>query len=93
MEKLFFITAMLFNAETFELEPRYNQSVYFYDRINCEAYVQQNWSLLHDTLQVYLEKENDDRVIQSIGCSSISADDLEKLLEDEELAEPESISA
>ena len=93
MEKLFFITAMLFNAETFELEPRYNQSVYFYDRINCEAYVQQNLSLLHDTLQVYLDKENDDRVIQSIGCSSISADDLEKLLEDEELAEPESISA
>ena len=33
------------------------------------------------------------RVIQSIGCSSISRDDLEKLLEDEELAEPESISA
>ena len=93
MEKLFFITAMLFNAETFELEPRYNQSVYFYSRINCEAYVQQNWSLLHDTLQVYLDKENDDRAIQSIGCSSISADDLEKLLEDEELAEPESISA
>lgn len=93
MEKLFFITAMLFNAETFELEPRYNQSVYFQNRINCEAYVQQNWSLLHDTLQVYLDKENDDRVIQSIGCSSISRDDLEKLLEDEELAEPESISA
>ena len=42
MEKLFFITAMLFNAETFELEPRYNQSIYFQNRINCEAYVQQN---------------------------------------------------
>ena len=93
MEKLFFITAMLFNAETFELEPRYNQSVYFYDRINCEVYVQQNWSLLHDTLQVYLDKENDDRVIQSIGCSSITEDELKELLEDKELAEPESISA
>ena len=49
--------------------------------------------MYNKTLQVYLDKENDDRVIQSIGCSSISRDDLEKLLEDEELAEPESISA
>ena len=63
MEKIFFITAMLFNAETLELEPKFNQSVWFYNRINCESYVQQNFTILHDGLQLYLDMEGDEREI------------------------------
>ena len=82
MEKIFFITAMLLNTETLELEPKYNQSVYFYDRIKCETYVQQNWSILHNGLKIYLDQEGDNRHIQSMGCSAISIDELEKILEE-----------
>ena len=82
MEKIFFITAMLLNTETLELEPKYNQSVYFYDRIKCETYVQQNWSILHNGLKIYLDQEGDNRHIQSMGCSSISIDELDKILEE-----------
>ena len=82
MEKIFFITAMLLNTETLELEPKYNQSVYFYDRIKCETYVQQNWSILHNGLKIYLDQEGDSRHIQSMGCSAISIDELEKILEE-----------
>ena len=63
MEKIFFITAMLFNAETLELEPKFNQSVWFYNRINCEAYVQSNFTILHEGLQLYLDMEGDEREI------------------------------
>ena len=83
MEKIFFITAMLFNAETLELEPKFNQSVWFYERINCEAYVQQNFTILHDGLQLYLDMEGDDREIQSMGCSGTTLDELRKLLQEE----------
>ena len=83
MEKIFFITAMLFNAETLELEPKFNQSVWFYERINCEAYVQQNFTILHDGLQLYLDMEGDEREIQSIGCTETSLDELRKLIQEE----------
>ena len=83
MEKIFFITAMLFNAETLELEPKYNQSVWFYNRINCEAYVQSNFTILHDGLQLYLDMEGDTRQIQSMGCTGITRDELKKLLDED----------
>ena len=67
MEKIFFITAMLLNLETSELEPKFNQSTFFYDRIICETYVQQNWTVLHDGLQLYLDMEGDTRHIKSMG--------------------------
>ena len=38
MEKIFFITAMLINLETTEIEPKYNQTIFFVDRIKCETY-------------------------------------------------------
>ena len=83
MEKIFFITAMLFNAETLELEPKFNQSVWFYERINCEAYVQQNFTILHDGLQLYLDMEGDEREIQSMGCTETSLDELRNLIQEE----------
>ena len=83
MEKIFFITAMLFNAETLQLEPKFNQSVWFYERINCEAYVQQNFTILHDGLQLYLDMEGDTRQIQSMGCTGITRDELKKLLDED----------
>ena len=83
MEKIFFITAMLFNAETLELEPKFNQSVWFYERINCEAYVQHNFTILHDVLQLYLDMEGYERKIQSMGCTETTLDELRKLLQEE----------
>ena len=83
MEKIFFITAMLFNAETLELEPKFNQSVWFYNRINCEAYVQSNFTILHEGLQLYLDMEGDEREIQSMGCTEITLEELRKLLQEE----------
>ena len=83
MDKIFFITAMLFNAETLELEPKFNQSVWFYERINCESYVQQNFTILHDGLQLYLDMEGDTREIQSMGCTETTLEELRKLLQEE----------
>ena len=83
MEKIFFITAMLLNLETSELEPKFNQSTFFYDRINCETYVQQNWTVLHNGLQLYLDMEGDTRQIQSMGCTGITRDELKKLLDED----------
>ena len=83
MEKIFFITAMLFNAETLQLEPKFNQSVWFYERIICEAYVQQNFTILHDGLQLYLDMEGDERKIQSMGCTETTLDELRKLIQEE----------
>tara|TARA_Y100000996_G_scaffold122112_1_gene91739 strand:+ start:1226 stop:1495 length:270 start_codon:yes stop_codon:yes gene_type:complete len=84
MEKFFFITAMLLNAETLELEPKYNQQIFFYNRINCEAYVQANWSILHDGLQLFLDQKGDTRKIQSIGCIGITEDELKDLIKEQE---------
>ena len=74
---------MLFNAETLEVEPKFNQSVWFYERINCEAYVQQNFTILHDGLQLYLDMEGDERKIQSMGCTETTLDELIKLIQEE----------
>ena len=84
MEKFFFITAMLLNAETLELEPKYNQHIFFYNRLNCEAYVQANWSILHDGLQLFLDQKGDNRKIQSIGCIGITEDELKDLIKEQE---------
>ena len=83
MEKVFFITAVLLNLETNEIEPKYNQSTFFYDRINCETYVQSNWTVLQEGLQLYLDMEGDDRVIQSMGCTETTLDELRKLIQEE----------
>ena len=83
MEKIFFITAMLINLETTELEPKYNQTIFFVDRIKCEAYVQQNWTYLHNGLQLYLDMEGDTRHIKSMGCTGITLDELEEILQKE----------
>ena len=49
MEKFFFITAMMLNLDTMDTTPKYQQMLVFYDRINCEAYVQQNYTALKKT--------------------------------------------
>ena len=83
MEKIIFITEIMFNAETLELEPKFNQSGWFYNRINCESYVQQNFTILHDGLQLYLDMEGDEREIQSMGCTETTLEELRKLLQEE----------
>ena len=96
MEKLFFITAMLINLETAELEPKYNQSVYFYDRITCEDYVQKNYTILKNGLQVYLDSKDDPRPIDSLGCTGLTAEEieqLERLIEEQEEKALNTISA
>ena len=82
MEKIFFITAMLLNTETLELEPKYNQSVYFYDRIKCETYVQQNFTDLKNGFAIYMDTFGINGQIQSLGCTEMSREEIEKMLED-----------
>ena len=52
MEKLFFITALMLNLDTNVVTPKYQQLIYFYDRPSCEAYVQQNWTALHNGFKI-----------------------------------------
>ena len=56
---------------------------WFYNRINCEAYVQQNFTILHEGLQLYLDMEGDEREIQSMGCTETTLEELRKLLQEE----------
>ena len=83
MKSAFFITAILVNIETTELEPKYRQDIFFNDRTTCEDYVAKNWTILHDGLQYYLDMKGDSEKynIQSLGCSEMNEDDLEKMME------------
>ena len=54
LEKLFFITAMLFNVETQEVTPKYQQAVWFTSMEACQLYVSQNYKSLENGLKMYL---------------------------------------
>tara|TARA_B100001057_G_scaffold433421_1_gene462300 strand:- start:273 stop:554 length:282 start_codon:yes stop_codon:yes gene_type:complete len=83
MKSAFFITAILINIETETLEPKYRQDIFFNDRITCEDYVAKNWTILHDGLQYYLDMkgQSENLKIQSMGCSEMNEEDLEKMME------------
>ena len=79
MEKLFFITAIMLNLDTQEITPKYQQMVYFYNRPTCEAYVQQNWTALHNGFRIYMDAEGINGKVESMGCTGLTKEDIEKL--------------
>ena len=79
MEKFFFITAMMLNLDTMEIKPKYQQMLVFYDRINCESYVQQNHTALINGFQIYLDANSINGKLQSIGCTGLTMKEIEEL--------------
>ena len=69
MEKLFFITTLMLNLDTGVVTPKYQQLIYFYDRPSCEAYVQQNWTALHNGFRIYMDYNDINGRIESILMS------------------------
>ena len=76
MEKLFFITAMMLNIESGEVTPKYQQMLYFYDRISCENYVQQNFTALKNGFQIYMDGNNINGKLTSLGCTGLTKQDI-----------------
>tara|TARA_R100001591_G_scaffold7289_2_gene13709 strand:+ start:262 stop:543 length:282 start_codon:yes stop_codon:yes gene_type:complete len=76
MEKIFFITAMMLNIETGELGPKYQQMIYFYDRISCENYVQQNFTALKNGFQIYMDSQGINGKLTSMGCTGLTKQDI-----------------
>ena len=79
MEKIFFITAMMLNLDTMETTPKYQQMIYFENRINCEAYVQQNYTSLKNGFQIYLDANNINGALESLGCTGLTEEDIKEL--------------
>ena len=79
IEKIFFITAMMLNIETGEITPKYQQMVYFFERINCENYIQQNWSSLDKGFKMYMNMNNINGKLQSMGCTGLTMKEIEEL--------------
>ena len=55
----------------------------FKNKINCEVYVQQNYTTLMNGLQIYLDQQGDSGVVENIGCTALSKKDLEKMFEEQ----------
>ena len=79
MEKIFFITAMMLNLDTMETTPKYQQMIYFENRINCEAYIQQNYTSLKNGFQIYLDANNINGALESLGCTGLTEEDIKEL--------------
>ena len=79
MEKIFLISAMIMNIETAELTPKYQQMIYFYNKINCENYLNQNWTSLKNGLQLHLDMTGDKSTIESMSCIGLTDEDLKEL--------------
>ena len=79
MEKLFFITTLMLNLDTGVVTPKYQQLIYFYDRPSCEAYVQQNWTALHNGFKIYMDYNDINGRIESMGCTGLTKEEIEKL--------------
>ena len=79
MEKFFFITAMMLNLDTMEVTPKYQQMLVFYDRINCVSYVQQNHTALKNGFKIYLDVNNINGELQSLGCTGLTRKEIEEL--------------
>ena len=79
MEKIFLISAMIMNIETAELTPKYQQMIYFHNKINCENYLNQNWTSLRNGLQLHLDMTGDKSTIESMSCIGLTDEDLKEL--------------
>tara|TARA_A100001388_G_scaffold42812_1_gene27672 strand:+ start:273 stop:539 length:267 start_codon:yes stop_codon:yes gene_type:complete len=82
MTKFFFVTIMMLNLDTGLLVPKYHQQLFFYDRVKCESYVQQNFTALKNGFGIYMDTYGINGQIQSLGCTMMSREELEKMLED-----------
>jgi len=82
MAKFFFVTIMMLNLDTGLIVPKYHQQIFFYDRVKCETYVQQNFTALKNGFGIYMDTFSINGQIQSLGCTEISREELEKMLED-----------
>ena len=79
MEKFFFITAMMLNLDTMEVTPKYQQMLVFYNRINCESYLQQNHTALKNCFQIYMDANNINGKLTSMGCTGLTMKEIEEL--------------
>tara|TARA_A100001035_G_scaffold267484_1_gene251467 strand:- start:602 stop:868 length:267 start_codon:yes stop_codon:yes gene_type:complete len=82
MTKFFFVTIMMLNLDTGLLVPKYHQQLFFYDRVKCESYVQQNFTALKNGFGIYMDTFGINGQIKSLGCTEMSREDIEKMLED-----------
>ena len=44
---------MMLNLDTNLVVPKYHQQIFFYDRVKCETYVQQNFTALKMVLDLH----------------------------------------
>ena len=82
MTKFFFVTIMMLNLDTNLVTPKYHQQIFFYDRVKCESYVQQNFTALKNGFGIYMDTFGINGQIKSLGCTEMSREDIEKMLED-----------
>ena len=76
LEKLFFITALLFNVETNEVTPKYQQMVWFTNMETCQLYVSQNYKSLENGLKMYLEANEMTDSIEGIFCVGLTKEEI-----------------
>jgi len=79
LEKLFFITAMLFNVETNEVTPKYQQAVWFTSMESCQVYVSQNYMSLENGLKMYLEVNKMTDSIEGIFCVGLTKEEIKEM--------------
>ena len=89
LEKLFFITAMLFNVETQEVTPKYQQAVWFTSMEACQLYVSQNYKSLENGLKMYLESNDMTESIEGLFCVGLTKEQIKDMFGD--LEEKESL--
>tara|TARA_B100000902_G_C27056733_1_gene786971 strand:+ start:556 stop:831 length:276 start_codon:yes stop_codon:yes gene_type:complete len=79
MEMFYFISALLFNVETFEVDTKYQQLIYFYTKENCENFLFENQQSLRNGLQLYLDYQQDKSEIYEMKCEGLTRDQLKDL--------------
>ena len=45
----------MLNLDTGLIVPKYHQQIFFYDRVKCETYVQQNFTALKNGFGIYMD--------------------------------------
>jgi len=89
LEKLFFITALLFNVETNEITPKYQQLVWFTSMEACQFYLTQNYKPLENGLKMYLESNDMTESIEGLFCVGLTKEQIKDMFGD--LEEKESL--
>ena len=83
LEKLFFITALLFNVETNEVTPKYQQLIYFTNIESCDIYLAQNYQALENGLKMYLEVNEITDSIEGLFCVGLTKEQIRELFGEE----------